>query len=165
LTPGPLVVGVAELLRHPGTQRPLALTAELDDVAISTSALVPGSEVRADLVLEAISDHGLTVKGTLTATWVGECRRCLKLIEGTLAADVEEVFDTRPVEGETYRLDGDRVDLEPMVRDNVLLSLPLAPLCEDACAGPEPEHHPIGTEDDEPPADPRWSALSELEFE
>ena len=42
----------------------------------------------------------------------------------------------RPVEGETYPLDGDRLDLEPMVRDAVLLALPLAPLCDGGLPGP-----------------------------
>lgn len=167
MTAGPLVVAVAELLRHPGTRREIALTADVDDVAISTAALPPGATVEARFAIEAISDHAITVKGTVTAPWVGECRRCLRVVEGTVTADVEEIFDTRPVEGETYPLEGDRVDLEPMVRENLLLSLPLAPLCEEACAGPEPERHPVLSDDidDEPPGDPRWAALKELRFD
>jgi uncharacterized protein len=81
-----------------------------------------------------------------------------------VALDVEEVFETRPVEGETYPLDGDQLNVEPLVRDAVLLALPLAPLCEVACPGPEPEEHPIGT-DTGSSIDPRWSALGELKFE
>jgi uncharacterized protein len=160
----PFVVGVAEQLRHPGTQRELRLTGELDDIAI-TAARVPGdAPIEANLTIEAMTDHSVTVKGTIAASWAGECRRCLRPVTGTAVAEVEEIFDARPVEGETYPLEGDRLDLEPMVRDAVLLSLPLAPLCEDACAGPEPEHHPIGTADDAG-GDPRWAALKELKFD
>jgi uncharacterized metal-binding protein YceD (DUF177 family) len=46
----------------------------------------------------------------------------------------------------------------------VLLALPLAPLCDEACPGPEPEAHPIGTASDDE-IDPRWSALGELKFD
>jgi uncharacterized metal-binding protein YceD (DUF177 family) len=54
-----------------------------------------------------------------------------------------------------------------MVRDAVLLALPLSPLCEEACGGPDPEAHPVITADDEvvPLEDPRWAALKELRFD
>ena len=162
--PGPLVIGVAELLRRLGTRREVTVSAVLDDLEISSAAVTDGAAVEGTFVLEAMSDHAITVKGTISAPWVGECRRCLRTLEGTLSVDVEEAFDTRPVEGEMYGLDGDRLNVEPLIRDAVLLSLPLAPLCEDACRGPEPEGHPIGTDPGET-GDPRWSALGELKFD
>ena len=162
--PGPLVNGVAELLRRLGTQRDVVVSAVLDDLAISSAGVIEGAEIEGRFTLEALNDHAITVKGTIVAPWTGECRRCLRTIEGTASLDVEEVFEARPVEGETYALDGDRLDLEPLVRDAVLLALPLAPLCEDACLGPEPKEHPIGS-DTSPDIDPRWSALGELKFE
>jgi uncharacterized protein len=161
---GPLVIGVAELLRRPGTQREVTVAAELDGIAISSAAVAAGADVEGRLTIEAMSDHAVTVKGTISAPWTGECRRCLRTVEGTVTLEVEEVFDARPVEGETYPLDGDRLDLEPLVRDAVFLALPLAPLCAVACAGPEPEGHPIGTADADS-IDPRWAALGELKFD
>lgn len=161
---GPLVVSVIELLRRPGTQREIDVASELPGIAVSSAEVPPDGEVSGRFTLEAMSDHAITVKGTITAPWVGECRRCLRSIDGTVAVDVEEVFDTRPVEGEMYKLDGDRADLEPLVRDAVLLALPLAPLCEASCPGPEPDAHPIGS-GDAPEIDPRWSALGALKFE
>ena len=50
-----------------------------------------------------------------------------------------------PVEGETYPLGRDPLDLEPVLREALALALPLAPLCDEACAGPDPEAHPVGT--------------------
>jgi uncharacterized protein len=164
LTADPLVVGVTDLLRRPGVQRQIAVAGELNDVAISSAAVPDGAEVEAQLTLEAMSDHAITVKGTITAPWRGECRRCLRTIEGTVAVEVEEVFESRPVEGEMYLLDGDRLNLEPLIRDAALLSLPLAPLCEVACPGPEPKGHPIGTDEDTS-IDPRWSGLGDLKFD
>jgi uncharacterized protein len=69
----------------------------------------------------------------------------------------------------------DIVNLEAMVRDAVLLALPLAPLCAADCRGPAPELFPArvageGEESEEvegsgPISDPRWAALAELDFE
>ena len=160
----PFVVGVSELLRHPGTRREVVVAAPLDDLALSSARVVEGSEVEARLTLEALGDTSVTATGAITAEWTGECRRCLAAVEGSLETSVQEIFEARPVEGETYPLEGDRVDLEPMVRDAVLLALPLAPLCREACAGPEPEAHPLGADDD-PRPDDRWAALEQLKFD
>ncbi len=89
---------------------------------------------------------------------------------------MKEIFERTPVEGETYLLGDDEVDLEPMVRDAVLLALPLAPLCRPDCPGPAPDDFPTGPEDDSAAADAdeaaaarlrqeRWSVLDELRFE
>ena len=103
----------------------------------------PRREPRSHLegVLEAI-EGAITVQGTLEAPWTGECRRCLDDVAGTVSIEVSEVFETRPVPGETYALEGDELDLEPLVRDNVLLNLPLAPLCRTRLPGPGPRPVP-----------------------
>jgi uncharacterized protein len=79
------------------------------------------------------------------------------------------VFEVRPVDGETYPIEGDEVDLEPVVRDAALLHLPLAPLCRPDCEGPAPDVFPTRVEgdatDDEPARDPRWAALDELRLD
>jgi uncharacterized protein len=135
--------------------------------------------VHAALALESILDGGLTASGAVTAPWTGECRRCLREVQGQLRTEVREVFSQSPLtasgvaaptweDSETYPLAGDHVDLEPMVRDAVLLALPLAPLCEDGCLGPDPAGHPVaveGDEDEGPAGDPRWAALRELKFD
>jgi uncharacterized protein len=162
---GSFVAGVAELLRHPGTRREIEVSAPLEDLAISTAAVPAGADVGARLTLEAIRDDAITATGTVWAPWTGQCRRCLTAVSGEVTSTVQEVFEVRPVEGETYPLYGDHVDLEEMVRDAVLLALPLAPLCDEACPGPEPDAHPIGTAAAEPVVDPRWSALGELRFD
>ena len=140
--PGPLVIGVAELLRRLGTRREVTVVAELDALAISSAAVIDGAEIEGRFTLEAMSDHAITVKGHHHGPWTGECRRCLRTIEGTVSLDVEEVFDTRPVEGETYPLDGDRLNVEPLVRDAVLLSLPLARSLRGRAGAPSPRVTP-----------------------
>lgn len=170
----PLVVGIADLRRHPGTRRQFTESVELSGLGISSATVPEGASIDIDLELETLS-NGLVATGTITTPWVGECRRCLQPVEGRSVAKVREIFEPRPVEGETYPLAEDTVNLEPMVRDAVLLALPLAPLCSEDCRGPAPESFPARlageleeTEEEEgsgPISDPRWAALAELDFE
>jgi uncharacterized protein len=170
----PFVVSTAELFRHPGARQQLLLVGPLPGVELSTSRLTD-DDVRADLTLEA-QGSTLTATGRVVGRWTGECRRCLGSTGGDLAVDIQEIFEPYPVEGETYRLDTDQVDLEPALREALALALPLAPLCDEACAGPDPEDHPVTVEDGDedhdangtnggPPSDPRWSALDALRFD
>ncbi len=138
----------------------------LDDLAISAARVPDGGLVSVTVTLEAIGGGALTATGTVGAPWTGACRRCLEPVEGSAEVEVREIFELHPTDGETYPLRGEQVDLEPMVRDAVLLALPLAPLCADACAGPAPDQFPTGpAATDEPPLDPRWAALSQIEFD
>jgi len=114
----------------------------LSGLAITSSAVPAGAAVTVDADVEIV-DGGVVVTGTVSAPWVGECRRCLRPVNGELAADVCEVYeraprghgDDEPAGIDTYILTGDVVDLAPLARDAVLLELPLAPLCRDDCAG------------------------------
>ena len=63
----------------------------------------------------------------------------------------------------------DDIDLEPLIREAVLLDLPVAPLCGDDCRGPAPDTYPAEPAADpdpdaEPPRDPRWAALDDLDL-
>jgi len=69
-------------------------------------------------------------------------------------------------EDEAARMVGDLLDLEPVLRDAVVLALPLTPLCREDCSGLCAE---CGERLDDLPADhahddadPRWSALQDL---
>jgi uncharacterized protein len=144
--------------------------ATLDGLHVSTAAVPADAPIDVDLELESIS-NGLVADGTITASWTGECRRCLEPVEGLVETHVKEIFERHPTEGETYPLGPDFVDLEPMVRDAVLLALPLAPLCRPDCAGPAPDAFPARVADDESGdeearrlREERWGVLDQLEF-
>lgn len=178
MTPGPdpgaagegpadlgLRVGVSELRRQPGNRRELRRDVPLGGLAITTAEVPVGTDGHLDVVLESLTD-GVTVTGSITFDWVGPCRRCLEMTGGTETASIREVYSDNPTSPDLLAVEGDAVDLGPVVRDAVVLALPLAPLCREDCPGPDPEHFPVGTEGDEPVAtDPRWQALSELRFD
>jgi len=118
---------------------------------------------------ERVSD-GIVVRGTVTGHWRAECSVCLLAIGQDLTVHVDELFEPAPIEGETYPIVGHELDLEQLVRDALLLELPLAPHCPDPCAEPalptrmdDAEPSPA-TEHAEEPRDPRWAPLAELEL-
>lgn len=160
----PFLVNVVELRRVVGNRRRVEFDDELDGLALPSVRVRVGSSLHMDLELESMSG-GVDVRGTIDGAWDGECRRCLEPVRGELHVDVDEVYEDNPTEGETYPVDGDHVDLEPMVRELALLALPINPLCRDECAGPDPERLPVTVESDEdaePASDPRWAALDAL---
>lgn len=112
---------------------------------------------------------GLHAKGTVSAPWHGVCRRCSIPVHGVSEVKVSERFvDERgPEDEEAYLIENDFVDLAPMVRDAILLDLPLAPLCREDCQGLCPVcgiDRNEGSCDCAAPLDPRWATLDGLRF-
>ena len=100
------------------------------------------------------------MRGRLGATWRGECSVCLRDLEEPLDVVVDELFESDPVEGETYPLEGHEIDLEQLVRDSLVVELPLAPHCAEPCAAPV-----IDEDNEDQPKDPRWAVLEELKLD
>jgi uncharacterized protein len=169
----PLVLDTRELGRRPGSQRKQTLSAPAPaDLGIEVLRVPEGSPVDIDLRLEAVME-GVLVTGTASAGLEGECVRCLEPIRDGVEVDLQELFvyeesDTASEEEDSgaSRLEGDLLDLEPLLRDAVVLSLPFQPLCQDDCPGLCTEcgarlADDPGHQHDEP-IDPRWAALVEL---
>lgn len=162
----PFAFNVASLRKRAGSRRPVRVEGPLPGLRVSGSAVPDDAVVVADLTLEALAGEAVLATGTVTAPWEGACRRCLGPAAGAVAVEVRELFEATSDEEETYRLQGDRIDLEPLVRDAVLLELPQAPLCMEGCQGLCPDcgiNRNEGTCTCDPaPRDPRWAALDEL---
>ncbi len=163
-----------ELGRRPGSQREVTRTVPAPaDLGIEVLSVPEGSPVELDLRLEAVME-GVLVTGTATADLRGECVRCLEPIVDRVDVTFQELFvyDAEPGESasedpEVSMLEDDLVDLEPLLRDAVVLALPFQPLCSDDCPGlctecgarlaDDPDHEHAA------PVDPRWAVLAELE--
>ncbi|MEU6240348.1 DUF177 domain-containing protein [Streptomyces sp. NPDC047024] len=178
----PLVIDTHELGRRPGAMQ--RLTREVDaprDLGIEGVIGVPeGTPMELDLRLESVME-GVLVTGTARASAKGECVRCLEPVGLELEADFQEMFsypdaddrgrvsaepgdDAEDDEDRLYIEDG-LIDLEPVLRDAVVLALPMQPVCQDDCAGlcsecgarltDDPDHHHDAV-------DIRWAALQGL---
>jgi uncharacterized protein len=143
------------------------------DLGIEVLRVREGEPVEIDLRLEAVLE-GVLVTGAARAGLSGECARCLEPISDQLEVRFQELFvyddgDQPPSEedDEVSMLQGDLLDLEPLLRDAVVLALPFQPLCRDDCPGlcaecgarlaDDPDHA------HDAPIDPRWASLASLQ--
>lgn len=164
--PRPMIENVAELLRRPASRRPVhAQVAAGGDVEVGDARVPEGADVDVDVALESLSD-GIVVSGRITAPWEAVCRRCLGPASGVMSVDVRELYQAHRSTDDAYVIEGDQLDLGPMVRENLMLDLPLAPVCREACAGlcavcgANLNEGDCGC--DRTTLDPRWAALEAL---
>lgn len=160
----PLLVNVLELLRRPGSSRDVE--AEVESAAFEfDDPRIAERSVSVRLRLESLSD-GITVGGTVTLGVRGECRRCLRPIDDDVSVVVSELFQVTLQDPDAYPIEQDQAALLPMVREHILLAVPLAPLCRPECAGLCPvcgRDMNEGTCDCATPAvDERWAVLDQL---
>lgn len=163
-----LRIAVGDLLHRPGETRHIARAARIVDLVSGGTRVGDDDPVDLDVRLESVSD-GVVVLGVVSGRWQAECSRCLEDIEGPFELAVRELYEPEPVESETYLLEDDEIDLEPMVRDTVILNLPAVPLCDEEChglcaqCGVDLNHETCGCATEQ--VDPRWDVLDRLEFE
>ena len=165
-----LVLDTHDLGRGAGAMKVVRATvAGPADLGIAVIGVPPNSPVRLDLRLESVIE-GVLVTGTAVVQLHGECVRCLRTIAAEQQVDIQELYaypSSEVTEDEASRLEGDLLDLEPLLRDDVLVDLPFQPLCREDCRGlcaecgadlnSDPEHtHERGI-------DPRWDKLRGLE--
>jgi uncharacterized protein len=126
-----------------------------------------GTPVVIDARFESVMD-GVLVTAEVEVPVAAECGRCLDPVTFDLVAPVQELYayEPDPADEDSLTLNGDTLDLEPVVRDAVVLALPMNPLCDPDCLGlcaecgarladVEPGHA-------HSQVDPRWAALALL---
>lgn len=171
--PRRLPINVADLRRRLGQRK-----VETIDIILERQVVVGSRTLERPVVgsvtVESI-ERGVSAYGPVSFAWEGDCRRCLEPVRGELRIEIDEIFQVNaPDDADIINFDGDQIDLVPVVRDAVALSLPLAPLCSDDCAGPDPDRYPAMTDEQllaeeeaeraQRGPDPRWSGLDQLDL-
>ena len=187
---GALVFDTRTLGRQAGSARTQQLTVPApDDLRLELARVPVGADLHLDVRFEAVTE-GVLVTGTATAPVAGECARCLAPLTTTVTASFTELYLYQPdkhdrhdkhyrhdkhdrldendeQDEEQFYLDGDLLDLEPVLRDAVVLALPMSPLCREDCPGlcvecgvPLAGAGPGHRHDDAP--DPRWAGLKQF---
>jgi uncharacterized protein len=169
----PLVVDTTKLPRQPGATRALNRVVPAPaDLGLELISVPEGSDLELDLSLTSVSE-GVYVSGTVRGSLTGECGRCLNEIGKSFEVSLAELYayadsttEETTDEDEVGRMQGDLINIEPAVRDAVVLTLPTNPLCRPDCPGLCPD---CGVHFDDLPADhnheavdPRWAALRNL---
>jgi uncharacterized protein len=166
-----LAVDVRELLNHPGAHKHVVRHGPLPDLTTPVAWVEPTEEVTVDAQVESVVE-GLLVTGQVRVPAKLECARCLRVVDHQLRVDVRELFalDPREADDDGYAvLPDDRLPLEVMARDAIVLAFPAAPLCQPDCAGlcqqcgADCNLTDCGHE--QGAIDPRWAALAELDLD
>lgn len=160
-----ITLDVRDLLGSPGDSRRVLVSEPVAGLELPLARVPADRAIEARLLLENVVE-GLLVSGPVRGVMVVDCARCLKAVEWPFRVDVRELFTPRAIEGlDDYPLGDGEVDLEPMIRDAVVLAMPYSPLCRADCPGLCPR---CGSDLNEgecdcgPEIDERWSALSVL---
>jgi uncharacterized protein len=165
-------VDVRELLQKPGAHKHVVVRAPLEDLATPVASVPADRPVTVDVEIESVVE-GLLVTGTVAATAVVRCVRCLREFDQELEVGVRELFALEPGQDEDDEDEGytvlpdDRLPLDTMARDALVLAFPAFPLHHPDCAGLCPvcgaDRNTVdcghgGSET----FDPRWAGLAGL---
>ncbi|MGI9198693.1 MAG: YceD family protein [Candidatus Nanopelagicaceae bacterium] len=184
-----------ELPRRAGEMKEYHLTIDLEEAIGIDVISVPKGPLEIDLRLESVSE-GVLVTGEFEVTAQGECIRCLEPIELKLEKNFQELYAYKAVksskdsskdskkqsnrdsnkeiekeieeEDDTDQLlmDGDYINLEAPIRDAIVLSLPINPLCAEDCEGLCPDcgqnWRDLPEDHSHEQIDARWSGLKGL---
>jgi uncharacterized protein len=168
----PFLINLHELPRRAGEMRQYHFSFPLPErMGTPMLGIESGIPMTIDLRAESVDD-GILITGNITSAATGECGRCLDSVGVEINQEFRELFlyqsrtseDPDQDEG-LFVLSGDEADIETAVRDAVILTMPLNPLCDEECPGlcsecgekwstlPEGHSHEV--------IDPRWKGLTD----
>jgi len=163
-----LIATTHELPRRPGEMRVWRRTVDAPpELGIDMIGVPEDSPIDLDLTMESAGD-GIWVSGTVTARLTGECARCLTALDERRTFSLEELYyyPGKDAEEDALFVSDEQIDLEPALREAIVLELPFSPLCRPDCAGLCPV---CGANLNDDPShshgeavDPRWAALATL---
>lgn len=146
----PFVISLSSLPRQEGSSTTWEATIPAPaDLGVEMIGVPEESPLAISLSLQSVSE-GAWVSGTVDAQLHGQCARCLRDIDYEEVDDIGELFfyperraaladedddeaDELPV------IEEDHIDLEPTIRDAIVVKLPFRPLCRPDCPGLCPE--------------------------
>ena len=145
-----------ELPRRAGEMKEYSLDIQVsENFGINLISVPAGETIEVDARLESVTE-GILLSADVYAVAKGECIRCLDPVEIVIERKIQELYNYEPTnergkkkknEPEIDDLDiedelmmqGQIMDLETPIRDAVVLSLPINPLCNQDCLGLCPE--------------------------
>ena len=157
-----------------------------EPVGVDLLSVKPGEIIELDLRLQSV-DEGVLATARVIANATGECTRCLKLISWPIDENFTELYyyevaanksggkrggksnkedDLDLDEDDLSFMVGDEIDLEPAIRDAIILNLAVNPLCSEDCPGLEEKQGQnwvyLPVVESQSPADQRWAALKDF---
>ncbi|MBL3686840.1 DUF177 domain-containing protein [Leucobacter zeae] len=155
---------IRDIMNRPGEMRERSRSVVAPEKFGEGIAEVPaGTRMDLDVRLESVHE-GILASVEVATSMHAECGRCLKDFTTPFQVEFQELFAYTPTEAEEYGVHGDHVDLEPPLRDAVVLALPFQPVCRPDCPGLDPESGELREAEAaavlDAGIDPRWAALA-----
>ena len=175
-----------ELPRRAGEMKEYQLDIPVkENFGVPLISVPAGDFIEVDARLESVTE-GVLLSADVYAVARGECIRCLDPVEIVIERKIQELYNYEPTNErgkkkkrdedeidldleDELMMDGNIMDLETPIRDAVVLSLPINPLCDEDCLGlcpdcggkwadlPEEHAHDV--------IDARWASLGSLSLE
>jgi uncharacterized protein len=161
----PYSVLIRDLIHRPGEHRETTLDLIVPEkLGAGVAHVDAGTPMHIDLRLESLHD-GILASAEIDTQAAGQCVRCLDDLTLDVQVEFQELFAYSVDEAFDYTVQDDHVDLEPVVRDAVVLSLPFQPVCRPDCPGLDPETGERLKDGSVPreAIDPRWAALESFQ--
>jgi uncharacterized protein len=148
-----------ELARRAGEMKEYELDIVVKEkFGVDLIAVPTGEVIEVDARLESVTE-GVLLSANVYAVAIGECIRCLDPVEIVVERKIQELYNYEPTNergkkrknskedlttedldvADEFMMEGDILDLETPIRDAILLSLPINPLCHQDCLGLCPE--------------------------
>lgn len=146
----------------------------------------PGSEFRIEVPaqlrgrLEPAANGAFTLNGSFTASPIVSCVRCLEAFEVPIRDELELIFlpqasnvatveDDRALDDDELAVSfyqDDEIDLAHLVWEQIVLALPMKPVCRESCTGLCPScgvnRNVTSCTCSVQAVDPRWQSLQTL---
>ncbi|MGM0471082.1 MAG: YceD family protein [Bacillota bacterium] len=124
-------INVTDIREDLGAFKEINLEQEFDDIKSQ------GHEFKvvepAEINLQVFNtDESFLVTGSIDLKFEVACSRCLDKFELPLTVKLEEEIDREDVEMINNQ---SMIDITKEIDDNVMVSLPMKPVCDDDCAG------------------------------
>jgi uncharacterized protein len=169
MTVSPFLIPMHDLINKPGQMKELDLEIVVaEPLGVGAISVVTGSIIDVSARFESVHE-GILATGEVDADAEGQCSRCLDPIKLVVEVDFQELFAYSGTEEDEFLVQDDQIDLEQVIRDAVVLSLPFQPVCSADCLGLCPE---CGVKLAEDPnhvhdvlIDSRWNELKKLKEE
>ena len=168
---------IVELADIDGASRRIDIELSPESLELEDSDLKLKGDLHATGEIEKTAAE-VIVRGSITGDAEVECSRCLQPVEQKLKIDFQANFVTPEhfsldkenevsiSDLDTDVLEGDRIEIKDIVREQILLNIPEQVFCNPDCKGLCPKcganRNLIDCKCDLNETDPRWAALKNL---
>ena len=137
-----MLINLTELFTRDGKEKDYTLSLEGETISLPEGAcsLTDVKPVRLHVV--NTGDRMLVLSGSAEFALMIPCSRCLELVKVPFSLTLDRVLDMSQTEEDRAKaldeqpyLQGYNLDVDQLVRDELLLNLPMKVLCDEDCKG------------------------------